>query len=213
MTRDAEEQAREEKINTEAGERSIAHNLAAAFEDGVTNADSGAAGVARLERVRDAEEQERADRVAEGWKAEALAHEQARLVATGLESVDLKHVTDGEQAKATREAEEAERDRRIKEVTEEGHQAKAAPAVAAAVVEGLKQSHTTGGISNPAISIANRELGKEEQEKERQERIDSGDTLRHAGSPTQTAFAVRSGLLHEDNPATAVARKTADAEV
>ncbi|KAJ3055999.1 hypothetical protein HK097_008488 [Rhizophlyctis rosea] len=212
VTRDAEEQAREEKINTEAGERSIAHNLATAFQEGVANANSSAAGVARLERIRDAEEQERADRIQEGWKAEALAHEQARLVASGLESVDLKHVTGAEQAKATREAEEAERERRIKEVTEEGHQAQVAPAVAAAVVEGLKQSHATGGVSNPAISIANRELGKDEEEKERQERIHSGDSLRNAGSPTKTAFAVRSGLLHEDNPATAVARKTADSE-
>ncbi|KAJ3043168.1 hypothetical protein HDV00_005784 [Rhizophlyctis rosea] len=211
VTRDAEEQARQEKLNTEAGERSIAKDLASAFEKGIADTQSDAADVARLERIKDAEEQERAERM-QDWKAEGLAHEQARIVSSGLDSVDLRHVSDGQQVKDLIDAEEQERDRRIREATEEGHKSEVAPAVAAAVVEGLQKSHEVGGITNPAIGIANREIEKDQEEQERQERIDSGDVLRNAGAPTQSAFAVRSGLLHESNPATAVARKIADSE-
>jgi len=213
LTRQAEEEARDEKVATAQGEEALAHQLAAAFQSELPSSSTRVADAAKKGRLDAQEEVEREDRIQSGWKQEARAHEQARLVAEGLDSVDLKHITSGPaQLKALDQAEEEERDRRIRDAAKNDYQPQAAPAVAKALREGLEHAHDHDGINNPAVMIANREIAKDLQEQEREEKLQSGESLRVSGSPTRTAFLVREGLLREDNPATNVARKIAGSE-
>ncbi|TPX66798.1 hypothetical protein SpCBS45565_g04159 [Spizellomyces sp. 'palustris'] len=210
MSRMAEEMARDERTSGPQLEtQQTAEKVASLFQAGISGSTiNPAAGVAKKGQIREAEDQEREERVQEGWKHQPHAHDEARVVREGLEKgVELNPVVGGSyKLNESRKAEEAERNRRLrKQETRPTSSTNSAEALR----HGLEEME--GFVEKPmALNIAEREIRKSQEEDERQDRMQSNDSLRASGSPTQVAFALRAGLLRDDNAAIDLARSTAE---
>ncbi|KNC96916.1 uncharacterized protein SPPG_07742 [Spizellomyces punctatus DAOM BR117] len=210
LSRMAEETARDERTSGPQLEtQQTAEKVASLFQAGISGSTiNPATDVAKKGQIREAEDQEREERVQEGWKHQPHAHDEARVVREGLEKgVELNPVVGGSyKLNESRKAEEAERNRRLREQ-------ETCPTSGTNSAEALRHGlqEMEGAVERPlALNIAEREIRKSQEEDERQDRIQSNDSLRASGSPTQVAFALRAGLLRDDNAAIDLARSTAE---